>query len=389
MTESTEQPRVPEGEAFEGAESTSNNPVEGVLEIGKIREASDLLRARITAAAKAREEDLQKRVGDREGFIGEAKRLSENIDEATQILGYFETLEQIGELDTEGRAELESIRTIVRGLQENLAEADRRAIALESHGDVMGVVQGQAIEDAKERDMAKVFETELERYRAEGVEIANELLGLSAELERTVAEVGEQERAYHILDLAVKDGCDRILTKADFDLRDEAKSILYHEVENTDKLLERFRDYRKQQGVFAMKNKAVIDALCREEPRLRELAEAHRLVRVAKQKAEGVRTKIDELAANYQKADNRARKADDMPDNMRTREKASKNKYGGVQFFSDQLYDGVYATVFDNAIQAAHEEPHRSSHSMLSLMDKPENRALSNAWYRLEARTRK
>lgn len=377
-SESSEGASVPAPEASANPEPGASDSVEGVLEVGKLREAADFLQARVAAALTAREEDLRAKVSDREGFIREAKRLSGAVDEATQVLGYYEELERIGELDDKGSVELEKIRETMLGLQRNLAEAVQRANALSSHEDVLAVVRDQADAQNAEHVALKRYEAELDSYRREGAEIANELLGLSAELERAQTDVTQLERSYHALLGVEKSERDRILAKVEPDFHNDAADIFFQE-SNADTILMRLRNLRKQQGVFAMRGKAVIDALCQEEPRFRARIIAYNSFREACDKVEDVKARIQALAKKYLQAYSRASEVDRSPESVRQREKKSAFASPSV-FATSALRDGVHEVVFNQAIETAHQEPQRSGHTLVSIMDRQENRALASAY---------
>ncbi len=204
MTNRDEYPRVKpddigEGDSNPSEHSDDANAKGDGLTVDGLRRVTEALRLRVEAAHIEKVRDVKQKVADREALIGEERKNDELLRAVQESLTYYESLDTLGNLSDDDRAQLEKLRSIVTSLDTERLHIRERADALtrlHAVGEhLFGEAKNEDTRRAIEKDMREAHEKldpeidaiahEIQNEARRKRELLDQRIRLEAEVTRT------------------------------------------------------------------------------------------------------------------------------------------------------------------------------------------------------------
>lgn len=227
-----------------------------VLSVEDLKQNRANLEVRIEEAKRQKALDIKKQLGDREAMIAEDRRLVPMIQEAIGTLEYFETQQELGLLtESKDQEDLKSLKELVASLEK------QRQDALEKYDAIMSnpQVSDEVLAEAHIEHRAKEFQDNLKEVQEVLEKSADAFYNqMENHVHKMVEARTRNDRAEQEW-LKVAGEMRKIVEKA---RGSRVKSPeIWHALETFDQpgYLERLKEHRKQLGILAGHDKAIID----------------------------------------------------------------------------------------------------------------------------------
>jgi hypothetical protein len=237
----------------------------------------EALRQRVEQAQAQKKADIDKKVGERESLIAEARRNDELLKQATEALDYFTSMKEAGVLqEQQDKDKLEELEALVGSLETNRNTIDAN-IASRSVGDVLGNIQDAAKKEDAEHTLKALIE---ETHR----ELDPQIDELAEAVKELAAEAGpdyERGRRLESERWNARREVEELLNRASNMASGTGMSGLIDSDWQASKTLEEFTtklsERRKALGWFSGKEKAAIDFVLGSNRELKRYYDAKRI----------------------------------------------------------------------------------------------------------------
>jgi len=226
--------------------------------IESIMQTSKDLKAKIEEAKKQKEQNLDKKLTEREILLASLKSNEDLISETEKESEYFNSLseEELNLLDETGKKELDNFKANLAALKEQSRTINERLNSMESNPEIVGKLHDQAVGEDNEIEAKKEEKREMEKFIQQIEQLAED-----------IKEYGELKSKHNITETkfydskrSIQELIDEARVKTDGDLRQNLSGIGpdYLSIEEMKKKL---IELRANLGLFAKKDKATIDSI--------------------------------------------------------------------------------------------------------------------------------
>lgn len=346
-----------EGDFPPSERSDDANAESDELTVDGLQRVTEALRLRVEAARNEQVRDVKQKVADRETLIGEERKNDELMHAAEKSLAYYKSLDALGDLPENERAQLQKLRDIVTSLDAESARIRKRADALSALPAVNERLVDKATSEdatrAREKDTREAHEKldpEIDAIMQEIQTIARrkrELWGQKTQKEGVV-----QSRWGAIV--RVFDSAKSQLGSK-FEFRDILDTLL-HGNPAPESLQRALREQRHSLGRWGKrKEKAAIDQILRDENIFSQCTQAFAERDAITQQIDALQKNVDHIAERYRDVMLRAWKvqsrvneeteqpyADDLPSSLAHRLQSHIERAADLKRWEDGRQVGKY-----------------------------------------------
>lgn len=176
------------------------------------------LEDRIEQAQKERKKNLEKRVGDREKLIGEAKEADNLLTEVQKTIDQYNQADKDDLLDDQSKEEFEKYKQLQQKLKEQLAQINKKIDQLSAQPDVLETIHGEAHKENAEKKKDEIIEQTVDKYKPEVEALLRDMEEYAGELSQTAEERDNWQRQHEEAFGPFKIKLNKLITDLNLDL---------------------------------------------------------------------------------------------------------------------------------------------------------------------------
>lgn len=277
-----------------------------------LQEQMDGLRAQVEAAKREKEKDVEQKLAERESLIADLERNDALFNQANEMLEYFTSIQELGQLQGEGVQKLDELRNLTTSLGEKRAEMDEKVSVISSRPEIQEKLYDAAKQEGVERDVEKILAEAREELEPKIEKMTNDIRSYTEDVTRREENKKRMERAADVVWQQVKDVVGRAENMVGE--KSELPRLLKEDVDKATTLPELNQllvERRKALGFFKGKEKAAIDFILASFSRFaRDMASASEGKAAADASSERNKMELARIEKEYQDIVSAASEAD-------------------------------------------------------------------------------